>query len=79
MFSLGALGDQNLTIIGRQRHTAYAQLPHSLDDKQTYSPNLAILIMVFSVVVYARLGLIVPMFPMFTLVTIFTYGLKTLV
>ena len=60
----------------KERHTAYAQLPHGLEDEHTYSPNLSILITVVSVVVYARLGLIIPMF---TLVTIITYGLKTLI
>ena len=60
----------------KQRHTAYAQLSHNLDDRHTYSPNLAILITVIRVVLYATLGLIIPMF---TLVTIITYGLKTLI
>ena len=45
-------------------------------DEHTYSPNLLILIMVVSVFVYARMGLIIPMF---TLVRIITYGLKTLI
>ena len=75
MFCVDALGDEKLARIRKQRHTAYARLPHSLDDEHTYSPNLVILITVVSVVVYARLGLIVPMF---TMVTIITYGLKTL-
>ena len=59
MFCVDALGDEKLARIRKQRHTAYARLPHSLDDEHTYSPNLVILITVVGVVVYARLGLIV--------------------
>ena len=65
-----------MTIKGKQRHNSYAKIPHILDDEHTYSSNLTILIMVINVVVYARMGLIIPMF---TLVTIITYGLKTLI
>ena len=76
MFFVGVLDEKKLTIIVKCRHIAYAQLPPSLDDKHTYSPILVIIITVISDFVHAWLGLIIPMF---ALVTIITYGLKTLI
>ena len=53
----------------KHRHTPYTQLPYNLDDEQTYSPTLAIIITVISIVVHARLGLIIPMFELVTTIT----------
>ena len=33
LFCVGALDDKKLTIIVKRRHTAYDQVPHSLDDE----------------------------------------------
>ena len=57
-----------------KKHTTYVQLSHSLDDEQTYSLHLVIIITFVSTTIYARMGFIIPMF---VLVTIIAYGLMT--
>ena len=56
----GALGDGKSAITVKQRHTSYAQLPHSFGRQTDHSPNLAILITTFRVIVCSWLGLFLP-------------------
>ena len=74
MFCVGVLDDGKMTTIVKHRHTPYTQLPHNLDDEQTYSPTLVIIIKVISC--YLCKDVVTrPMFALVTIMVLWSYDL----